>query len=208
MFIYREAREYSSACRHYHKSIAIAPVLWSNVKNFCDLGGEGINPALHGYDIVTSASSSEEILCPKIEGQGLIEIKKECSLKSPSRLTKRRAGRMSLNDSSGRYMTRNKVKATSNKRSGLRTPDKNKLLLEDTKVNMMNLRRHGTPLSSVNISGISPMIISRDDDSESEQMDVENHEPRERKPLIEIDPDIVQNDYDYVYGMILMVIGM
>lgn len=190
----------------------IAPLLWSNVKNYCDLGGDDIKATLHGYDILhdnknmSSMSTSDH--CVKIEESSfLIDGKKTSTRKSPSRLTcRRRAGRLSpIDPSNTRYMTRNKMKnsSTPSKRTKPNLLiEKSKLILEEAKIGLQQ-RRHGLPLSSVNNpSTIQPqLILSKDDESESEQMDVENHEPRERKPLAEIEIDCNQTDQiDHVYG--------
>uniref|UniRef100_A0AC34QU46 Uncharacterized protein n=1 Tax=Panagrolaimus sp. JU765 TaxID=591449 RepID=A0AC34QU46_9BILA len=228
----KETGDKRSASKQYHKSVVIAPILWSNVKNYCDLGGDDIRATLHGYDIlhdnksISSMSTSEH--CTKIE-DSLNDGKKSSTRKSPSRLTiRRRAGRLSpIDPSNTRYMTRNKVKnaLTPSKRTKPSLlMEKSKLILEEAKIGVHRRheeakigvhRRHGLPLSSVNNpSTIQPqLILSKDDESESEQMDVENHEPRERKPLAEIEIDCTQNEqiddvYEKIYGYIVEMTGV
>lgn len=41
----RESGKFTEAARQYQKSIIVAPLLWSNVKNYCDFGGQNITPA-------------------------------------------------------------------------------------------------------------------------------------------------------------------
>uniref|UniRef100_A0A914Z1K5 Uncharacterized protein n=1 Tax=Panagrolaimus superbus TaxID=310955 RepID=A0A914Z1K5_9BILA len=224
--ILKESGKIAHSARQYQKSIIVAPLLWSNVKNYCDLGGQNITPALHGYDVpydpkLSKFQPEETIFSLNDSGEAETSTSlgsggggRQKLKKSPSKITRRRAN--TRVPESG-YMTRSKVRNSSTHRKSsskfvspqisLTTPPERTRYIESQKYKIASRRHHGLPLSSVNKGSLSGSNTALDlitkTDSESEPMDVENYEPQTqqvRQPLVEIEQESRSEDYDYVYG--------
>uniref|UniRef100_A0AC35FZ75 Tetratricopeptide repeat protein n=2 Tax=Panagrolaimus sp. PS1159 TaxID=55785 RepID=A0AC35FZ75_9BILA len=225
--ILKESGKIAHSARQYQKSIIVAPLLWSNVKNYCDLGGQNIKPALHGYDVpydpklskfqpeetIFSLNDSGDAETSSSPGGGRQKLRK-----SPSKITRRRANTRVPEFA---YNTRSKVRNSStHRKSGSKfgtpqipapTPPERNRYIESQKYKLGSRRiHHGPPLSSVNKGSLSGSNTALDlitkTDSESEPMDVENYEPQTqqvRQPLVEIEHEPRSEDYDYVYEDIL-----
>ena len=218
---FRESGKIAHSARQYQKSIVVAPLLWSNVKNYCDLGGQHITPALHGYDVpydpkLSSFQQEETVFTLNELGEAETSNspgggKTKMMRKTPSKITRRRANQRTPEFA---YNTRSKVRNTSiqHRKSSTKvpqaTPERSRLIVqEEKKYKVASRRYHGLPLSSVNKGTLSgsntalDLITKKETDSDSEPMDVENYEPREvRQPLVEIEQDPRSIDTDDVYG--------